>query len=141
MTFNFIRLGEIVIKSSSGFILILVLIVLLSHLSGCSPPDGREFSGLLSSNRVDRIVIIDDARERTNVLTEDAVIRLLERLSATNRIANPIRRKSYSSGYVKLWSGGQYLGTLAYFPEEQVLAYRDYEFRFRDTNDIASLFR
>jgi hypothetical protein len=110
-------------------------------LLGCSRPDGREFDAFLTSNRVDRIEIVDEEHDRTNVLAGEAVTRLLIRLAATNRVADPLHHMSYSSGYVWLCSGGERVGALAYFPREQILAYRAYEFSFRDTNDIASLFR
>jgi hypothetical protein len=77
----------------------------------------------------------------TNVLTGDSAARLLSRFAASNRVADPLRQKSYASGYVWLCTGGKRASGLAYFPREQILSFQNYEFSFRDTNDIASLFR
>jgi hypothetical protein len=118
-----------------------LLIAPLLLLLGCSRPDGREFDAFLTSNRVDRIEIFDGENDRTKVLSGEAAARLLSRFAATNRVADPLHHKSYVSGYVWLCSGGQRVGALAYFPREQILSYRAYEFSFRDTNDIAALFK
>jgi hypothetical protein len=123
------------------FMRISLLIAPLLFVLGCSRPDGREFDAFLTSNRVDRIEIVDEEHDRTNILAGDAVARLLSRFAANNRMADPLHQKSYASGYVWLCSGDQRIGALAYFPREQILSYRSYEFSFRDTNDIASLFR
>lgn len=82
-----------------------VYLLLMLFLSGCSHPDGHEFDSLLASNHIDRIEIVDDEHGRTNVLTEGAAARLLSRLAATNRTADPVRGKSYISGYVWLCNG------------------------------------
>jgi hypothetical protein len=119
-----------------------VVITILSFcVSGCSRPDGSAFDGLLSSNRIDRIEIVDDEQGRTRVFTNDAAAGLLSRLGASNRITNPIRSKSYISGHIELRAQGQRVGYLSYFPREQVLSFSGYEFSLRDTNDISPLFR
>jgi hypothetical protein len=113
-----------------------VIAIVCFCVSGCSRPDGRAFDGLLSSNRIDRIEIVDDDQGRTNVLTGDGATRMLSRLAASNRVSNPIRGKSYVSGHIELSAQGQPVGHLSYFPREQVLSYQKYEFSLRDTNDI-----
>jgi hypothetical protein len=109
--------------------------------AGCSRPDGTAFDGVLSSNKIDRIEIASDEKDYTNILTEEGATRMLTRLAATNRMANPVRGKSYVSGRITLMVAGQRVGTLAYFPREQVLSYQKYEFSLKDTNDLTSLFR
>jgi hypothetical protein len=118
-----------------------VIAILCFCVSGCSRPDGRAFDGLLSSNRIDRIEIVDDDQGRTNVLTGDGATPILSRLTASNRVANPVRSKSYVSGHIELSAEGQRVGYLSYFPREQVLSYHKYEFSLRDTNDLSTLFR
>jgi hypothetical protein len=108
---------------------------------GCSRPDGTAFDGLLSSNRIDRIEIVDDEKDHTNTLTADAATRILTRLAATNRIANPVRGKSYVSGRITFMAQAKRVGDLVYFPSEQVLSYQKYEFSLKDTNDLTPLFR
>ena len=117
------------------------IVILCLCFIGCSRPDGRAFDGLMSSNRIDRIEIVDDDQGRTNVLTGERVAHLLARLSASNRVADPVRGRSEVTGRVMLYAQGQYLGGLAYFPREQVLSYHKYEFSLRDTNDLSTLFR
>lgn len=108
-------------------------------LCGCSRPDGRAFDGLLSSNRIDRVEIVDVDQGRTNTLTDGAAARWLNRLAASNRVVTPIRGKSYVSGHVALFVKGERVGYLAYFPRERVLSYLKYEFSFLDTNGISIL--
>ena len=127
--------------SLSRYACFFILAILGVLIVGCSRPDGSAFDGVLSSNRIDHIEIVNDEQGRSNVLTGDAVSRLLGRLAASNRVANPIRSKSYSSGFIDLRAQGQRVGYVAYFPREQVLSYQKYEFSFRDTNDISPLFR
>lgn len=118
-----------------------VSILLVLVLVGCSRQDGREFDAFLATNRIDRIEIVYEDRDRTNVFTGAEATHLVGRLAATNRLPDPLYHKSYVSGYVWLCSGRERLGGLAYFSREQVLSYRGYEFSFRDTNDISTLFR
>lgn len=110
-------------------------------LFGCSRRDGREFDAFLSTNHIDRVEVVDDENDRTNVLSGTATAQLLSRFASTNRRPDPLHSKSYISGYLWMCSGGHRVGAVAYFPREQVLAYRGYEFSFRDTNDIDTLFR
>ena len=104
-------------------------------------PIGSALDGLLKTNQVDRFVIINDENRKTNVLTGEAAAHLLRRLGRTNRVANAVGQKSYVSGDIWLFDGDREIGALSYFPREQVLQYRGYEFRFKDTNDIAALFK
>lgn len=113
----------------------------LMFVVGCSPPDGRKFDAFLTSNRIDRIEIVDEEHDHTNVFAGEAAAHLLSRFFATNRVANPLHHKSYASGYFWFCSGDQRLGALTYFPHERTLSYQTYEFSLSDTNDIASLFR
>jgi hypothetical protein len=99
--------------------------------AGCSRPNGTAFDGLFSSNRIDRIEIVDDEKDHTNILTAEGATRMLSRLAATNRVANPVRSKSYVSGRITLMSAGRRVANLAYFPREQVLSYQKYEFSLK----------
>ena len=110
-------------------------------IGGCSRPDGRALDGLVSSNRIDRVEIVENDEGRTNILSGEGAARLLSRFAATNRLTNPVRGKSYVSGHITLIAQGQPVGHLAYFPREQVFSYHNYEFSLRDTNDLAALFR
>jgi hypothetical protein len=118
-----------------------VLLAPFLFLLGCSGRSGRAFDAFLNSNRVDRIEIVDDQHDHTNVLSGEAAAHLLNRFAETNRRADPLWHKSYISGYIWFCSGGERIGALAYFPQEQILSYRGYEFSFKDTNDLASLFK
>jgi len=97
--------------------------------------------GCSGSNRIDRIEIVDEEKDHTNTLTADGATRLLARLDATNRSANPVRGKSYGSGRITFMAQGKRVGDLVYFPSEQVLSYQKYEFSLKDTNDLTPLFR
>jgi hypothetical protein len=110
-------------------------------MSGCSRPDGRDFDGLLRSNRIDYIELVDEESAHTKALDANAAAHLLSRLAATNRVPDPLRGKSYVSGSIRLFAQTKPVGVLAYFPRERVLSYRGYEFSLRDTNDIAQMFK
>ena len=121
-----------------GFIGVLILAV-----CGCSRNEAERlaFDRLLASNRIDRILVVDQEEGRTNVMVEDKIAPLLARFAADNRVRNPIRSKSYVSGHIAFYEGEQRVAVLHYFPREQVWSFQDYEFSFRDTNGVALLFR
>lgn len=112
-------------------------------VAGCFRPDGGTLDALLTTSRIDRIEVVDDERSHTNVFAGREVARLLGRLGATNRIADALSswQKSYVSGDIVLYGESKRLGSLAYFPREQVLSYRGYEFKLKDTNDLPALFQ
>ena len=131
-----------------GHMRALSIVVTLAFIAaGCSRHDADRFAldGLLSSNRIDRIEIVAEVPDRgdlkTNVLTGERITALLRRLNTTNRIADPVRHKSYISGYIFFYDHDARLGLLQYFPAEQVLSYQDYEFSLRDTNEIRWIFQ
>lgn len=117
-----------------------IFLILLLAACGCSRPDGTRLDGLLSTNHIDGFEIVDDEHDKTNILSGEAAARLIRRLSATNRVANPLPGRSYASGTIWLLENGQRVDGIPYFPRERVLSYRRYEFGLRDTNDIHSLF-
>lgn len=117
-----------------------IFLIFLLSVCGCSRPDGTGLDGVLSTNQIDRIQIVDDEHDKTNTLSGEAAAKLLHRLSASNRVTNPLRGKSYASGTLWLLEKDQCVGGLAYFPRERVLSYHNYEFSLKDTNDIPSFF-
>jgi len=126
---------------------LLVFVTLAFVAAGCSSHDTERlaFDRLLSSNRIDRIEVVGEIAGsgdlQTNVLTGERIALLLRRLHATNRIPDPIRHKSYISGYIFFYERDVRLGFLDYFPREQVLSYQGYDFRLRETNVIRSIFQ
>lgn len=111
-------------------------------MCGCRPSrEERKFNQVLISNRIDRVVFVDQDNNVSNVVSGPSVSMLLARFAPSNRSRYTLWNKSYISGGVEFIEGDQRRAYLAYFPHEQILGGNDFNFQFRDTNNLAELFK
>jgi hypothetical protein len=95
---------------------------------------------LLSSQKIRRIEFVESNTSKTNVLSETDMQRFLDSIAATNRITKSASGKLYSTIFL---IGNDTRESISYFPENQVLSFRKYEFSLRDLKNYekSGLFR
>ena len=118
--------------------------LLVFVLCGCSRHEEERlaFDQLLSSNRIDRIVISgekSDGSQTTNVLAGQQLLTFLAKCNATNRLRDAIHGRSEVTAKLLFFEGETVSGGLSYFSRERILSFQGYEFRLRDTNAIPQL--
>ncbi|MEO6034864.1 MAG: hypothetical protein ABIQ35_06390 [Verrucomicrobiota bacterium] len=95
---------------------------------------------LVSSGNIRRIEVVNDEIPKTNVFTGSEAERILNFLNASNRVAKSSRGKSYGLGEIYL-IGDKKREWIFFYPGEQVLSFRKYEFTVKNTNEISELFK
>ena len=85
-------------------------------MCGCSNTQRRALDALLAADRIDRIEIVDLERNRTRILTADALVQMTGHLASSNRVSAALRNKSTVGGYVALSSQGRRVAVMDYFP-------------------------
>ena len=126
---------------TAGSMLVL-LILIPSLLSYSGSRAGRiALDGLLSSNRIDRIIIWGEKADgslETRTFSGEQIAPLLRQFGPTNRIRGSVFGKSKISATVTFLAGEVEVGGIGYFGREQVFDF-GYRFKLRTSNAVSDL--
>jgi hypothetical protein len=122
-----------------------VFVVLLFLFVGCNrraKHNERELDALLMSGPIDRIVFVDDYKDKTNVIVGDRAAAVLQAFDPTNRVTrkNSGWTRIDFSARVFFYRGSNLVTGIHYTPELKAFARGEYYFATKGTNDVRRFF-